>query len=478
MKYSNDLDFLFHPATIAISGVSEDIKKFNAGYKFMDALMKIGFKGKIYPMNPGGGEINGMKIYTSLKDIPDKVDYVISAIPARYTPQLVEDSIAKGVKAIHFFTSGFSEIENVEGKRLQSEIINKARDGGVRIIGPNCLGICCPSGGLSFSPDLSTINGNVGMISQSGGNAAHCVQEGIDRNVFFSKVVSMGNGADLNESDYLEYLIQDNETKIIVGYIEGVREGRRFFKALKVASSEKPTILFKVGTSESGARAAISHTTALAGSDQVWDGLFKQAGVIRAVSIEEIIDVTVALQRMKVPKGNRVIIAGIGGGASVILADEFSNVGLAVPMLSDSLRKRIIDLYPSEAGRIFKNPIDFNDFETSDSFIKTIKVLDEYEGADLLVLHFAFDHFGLISIKDKEAMISFYLQLIQQVKGEITKPLAIILHSYASDSTRKIAYNAMKELNQSGLAVYPSIRRGAVAISKFVRYHQQKKRPS
>ena len=473
MKTAEYLDFLFHPQTIAIAGVSEKVKQFNAGLKYLEGLIQFGFKGKVYPMNPTGGQINGMTIYKSVKDIPDKIDFIISAIPAPYTPQLVADAAQKGVKAIHFFTSGFSEIENAEGKRLQEDIMARAREGGIRVVGPNCLGLYCPSSGLSFNADFEKVSGPVAMISQSGGNAAHCVQEGNSRGVFFSKVISMGNGADLNESDFLEYLAHDEETKIITAYIEGVRQGPRFFKALKAATKTKPVIILKVGTSASGAEAAISHTTALAGSNQVWDGMLQQAGAIRAGSIEEMMDITLTFQHMQAPTGNKIVIIGIGGGASVLLADEFTQAGLVLPRLSDKLRQSLMELFSSEAGRIFKNPIDLNNFESPDVFFKTMKTLDQCEEADLLVIHVAFDHFGLISIKDKEFMIGVYLQLICQVKKEMNKPLAVILHSYSSPEMRKLAYDAAKDLSAAGIAVFPSIQRAALALSKFAGYHKK-----
>jgi acyl-CoA synthetase (NDP forming) len=282
----------------------------------------------------------------------------------------------------------------------------------------------------------------------------------------------MGNGADLNESDYLEYLAHDDETKIITAYIEGVREGPRFLRTLKSATKSKPVIILKVGTSESGAEAAVSHTAAMAGSNQVWEGALRQAGAIRAGSIEEMMDITIAFQHIPVPRGNKIVIAGIGGGASVILADEFTNAGLLLPRLSDKLRKSLIDLYSSEAGRIFKNPVDLNNFESAETFFKTLKALDQCEEADLLAIHVAFDHFGLISIKDKEFMIGVYLKLVGEIKREIKKPLAIILHSYASTQMRKLAYDAGKELTAAGFAVFPSIQRAATALAKFVRYHE------
>ena len=475
MKNSENLDFLFHPETIAIAGVSENANKFNFGLKFLEGLTQFGFKGKIYPMNPTGGQINGMTIYKSLKEIPDRVDYIISAIPAPYTPQLVDEAAEKGVRAIHFFTSGFSEIENDEGKRLQATIMAKARKGGIRVIGPNCLGLYCPSGGLTFNADFEKASGPVAMISQSGGNAAHCIQEGNSRGVCFSKVTSMGNGADLNESDFLEYLAQDEETKIITAYIEGVRQGPRFFKALKAAARTKPAIILKVGTSESGAEAAVSHTTAMAGSDQIWDGILKQAGAIRAGSIEEMMDIALAFQHIPTPAGNRMVMVGIGGGASVIMADEFSHAGLSLPRLNDDLRKSLIDIFPTEAGRIFKNPIDLNNFETPEKFFKTMKTLDQCEEADMLIIHVAFDHFGLISTKEKEFWVGAFLDLIVQAKKELVKPLAVILHSYSSAEMKSLALKAARDMSAAGIAVFPSIPRAATALSKFIRYHAKRK---
>ena len=300
-----DLEFLFHPQSIAIAGVKDVNIKFNPGLMFLEALIKFGYKGRLYPLNPGGGEVLGLKVYKNVQEIPDPVDYIISAIPAKNTPQLVADAAAKGVKAIHFFTSGFGEIENIEGEKLQAEILTLARRGGVRIIGPNCLGLYCPQSGLTFNPEVSQEIGSVGMISQSGGNASHAIAEGNTRGIHFSKVISMGNGADLNESDYLEYLTHDPETKIITAYLEGIKEGPRFLKALKAAAKIKPVIIFKVGNSESGAEAAASHTTALAGSSRVWEGLLRQAGAIQVHSIEEMIDVVRSLSKYAGSPGDK-----------------------------------------------------------------------------------------------------------------------------------------------------------------------------
>jgi acyl-CoA synthetase (NDP forming) len=468
-----ELDFLFHPRSIAIAGVKEVHIKFNTGLMFLEALTKMGYKGRLYPLNPRGGKVLELKVYKNVQEIPGTVDYIISAIPSRNTPQLVADAAAKGGKAIHFFTSGFGEIENKEGQKLQAEILAIARRGGIRIIGPNCLGLYCPASGLTFNPEVSKKSGQVGMISQSGGNASHAIAEGNSRGINFSKVISMGNGADLNESDFLDYLTEDPETKIITAYLEGIKEGPRFLKALKTAAKIKPVIIFKVGTSESGAEAAASHTTALAGSSLIWEGLLRQAGAIQVHSIEEMIDVSVAFQYMPVTKGINAVIVGIGGGASVIAADEFSRAGLVLPRFSNKTRQDLINLYSSEAGRIFKNPIDLNNFESPEAFSETIRKIEADPKVDLLILHVAFDHFGLISGDDKAMMTGLFQVLILDLIHKVKKPMAVILHSFVTDRAGKLAKEMHDSLTKAGFAVFPSIRRAAVALSKFVRYENR-----
>jgi len=468
-----DLDFLFHPESIAIAGVKDTDALFNAGLMYLKALVDFGYPGRIYPLNPSGGKVMGREIYKSLADIPGQVDYVISAVPSRNTPQLVADAVAKGVKAVHFFTSGFGEIENTEGKKLQEEILDIARQGGVRIIGPNCLGIYCPKGGLTFNPDVSKESGSVGMISQSGGNASHTLAEGNSRGIRFSKVISMGNGADLNESDYLEYLIHDPDTKIITAYIEGIKDGPRFLNAVKAAAKIKPLIILKVGGSEAGAEAAASHTTAMAGSTHVWTGLLRQVGAIQVHSIEEMIDMAVAFSCMRPPEGKNAVIAGVGGGASVILADEFSRAGLSLPKFSRQSRQKLISLYSSEAGRIFKNPVDMNNFESPETFAATIQAIEADDMVNFTVIHIAFDHFGLVSETDKASVMASYKSLILDLKNKNTKPAAVVLHSYASEKTRAMACEIRDSLAKSGFAVFLSIRSAAVALNKYVDHQQR-----
>jgi len=473
------LDYLFHPQSIAIAGVSSDPTKWNPGRGYMYALVGSGFRGKIYPVNPSGGEIDGTKMYASIKDIPDSVDYVISAIPAQYTPRLIADCAAKGVKAIHFFTSGFSEIEDEEGEHLESEILKVVRQSGIRVIGPNCMGLYCPRTGLSFALEFPRQSGfpkqsgPVGLFAQSGGNSIYCIREASARGVYFSKVVSYGNAVDLNECDFLEYLAGDSETEVIAAYIEGVRDGSRFARVLKEATKVKPVIIFKVGATETGTRAAASHTGAIAGASKVWESLLRQSGAIQVYSMEEMVDVSLAFLRVPRPEGRNTAVIGVGGGASVIAADECSNAGLTLPTLPVHLRRRLKDMYTTEAGRIFRNPVDMVPFTGPEILADSIRAIADCDQIDLLIMHVAFDMWALIDVNDVTAV---YVESILDLKGTIDKPVAVALHFCAADRAKELASQARARLCEAGFAVYPSMGRAASAVNKVIEYHEWRQR--
>ncbi len=466
------LDYLFHPRSIAIAGVSGDSTKFNGGLGYMQSLISMGFKGKIYPVNPNGGEVCGSKIYPSIKAIPGGVDYVISAIPARYTPELMAECAAKGVKAIQLFASGFSEMEGEEGKQLESEILRAARQSGIRVIGPNCLGLYCPRTGLSFALGFPTQSGSVAFFAQSGGLSTYCIKEGSRRGVYFSKATSYGNASDLNESDFLEYFADDPETKIIAAYIEGIRDGSRFITALKGAAKAKPVIVLKVGTTEGGRRAAASHTSAIAGSNRIWEGALKQAGAIEVHDIDELIDVVLLFLRFSPPKGRNTAIIGMGGGASVLGADDCSNAGLTLPMLPAQIRQKLKEIYTVEAGRFFANPVDINISVNSGAFPEAIRTIADCDQVDLLIVHAVFEA-ALVGSKN---LVEHYVECILNLKDVISKPLAVVLHLFATLEARQLASEAHVRLCEAGFPVYPSFRRAANAINEFIKYHERLQR--
>jgi len=264
---SESLEFLFHPRSVAFVGITTAHPE-HWTRTFLEGFLE--FEGAIYLVNPRGGEIKGLKVYPSLGDIPDTIDCVIGLVPARVVPGLVEECAGKGVRAVYFCTAGFSEIGEEEGTRLEAELAEVARRKRIRVLGPNCMGIYCPNSRMSYSPLFPKESGPVGFISQSGGNSIYLVRQAAARGVRFSKVISYGNACDLNESDFLEYLTTDADTKIIAVYIEGVKDGRRFRQALEKAAKEKVVVLLKGGITEGGARAVAGHTAALAGSEITW----------------------------------------------------------------------------------------------------------------------------------------------------------------------------------------------------------------
>jgi acyl-CoA synthetase (NDP forming) len=461
------LEYLFNPKSIAIAGVSDDLTKHSPGRSFLESLIDFGYQGKIYPVSPSGSEVMGLTIYPSVQHIPGRVDYVISAIPAPHTPQLVRDCAAKGVKAIQFFTAGFSEIENKAGGKLEAEILSLARENGMRIIGPNCMGIYCPGTGLTFAlhvneQGLPRQSGPLGFFSQSGGNSAYCIKEAAARGVYFSKVISYGNASDLNESDFLEYLTHDPETGIIAAYLEGVKDGPRFRKVLKAAAGQKPVVIYKAGNTESGTRATASHTSAMAGSDRIWEGFLRQAGAIQVYSIEELVDVVLLFSRDVSPKGCNAAVIGMGGGASVQAADDCSKAGLILPSLPSGIRRKLKDITQIEAGAIFSNPIDCWQYEKLPNILKTVAQLDEI---DLIIMHMPFDCWPLI---DNRIFIESYIDTIIHMKDIIPKPMVVILHSHSSQASIKIAAGVRVKLLEAGFPIFSSFSNAARAIHRML----------
>lgn len=468
---SQNLDYLFHPRSIAIAGVSSDASRPNVGRNYVEALLSFGYKGNIYPVGTGGGEAFGLKIYPGIDDVPGTIDYLISAVPAPHTFELITDCASKGTKAIQMFTAGFSEIEDEEGKRLQARLVATAKKAGIRIIGPNCFGIYYPKTGLTFPSaipeDGGKKSGSVSFISQSGGNSMLAVRGGAARGVYFGKIISYGNACDLNETDFLEYLARDPETKIIAAYIEGVKDGRRFMQALRQAVKVKPVIVYKGGTTEGGARAANSHTGSMAGTSIIWSSLLRQMGAMQVGSMEELLDMLLLFEHMAPPRGRNTAILGVGGGASVEAADACSAAGLAVPMLPAETRQRLKEIYTSEVGGSFRNPVDMY-WGRQDLFEEAIRIVANCKQIDLLIMHMGFI-FG--SAMEKE-QVKQCAKAITSLKEKITKPAAIVLQSIWVLKSKKDTMEIQRMLNEAGFPVYFSLSRAANAISKFIQYHE------
>jgi acyl-CoA synthetase (NDP forming) len=269
------------------------------------------------------------------------VDYVISCVPARLVLEILEQAVQKGAKTAHLFTARFSETGREEGIETERKILELSQKTGLRLIGPNCMGVYSPADRIAFHGDFPKECGTVGLVSQSGMLAREIVNNSPLRGVYFSKVFSYGNAIDLNENDFLDYLADDPETSVILCYIEGAKDGPRLFKTLKYAAALKPVVMLKGGRGEAGDRATASHTASLSGSFSTWDALISQTGAVTADSIEELIDLAVSFQFLPPVKGKRVGVAGGAGGSSVLAADACERAGLEVNPLSDEFRQEL-----------------------------------------------------------------------------------------------------------------------------------------
>ena len=383
-------DSIFYPKSHAVIGASADLSKF--GGRYLRVLLGFGYPGKVFPVNPKESEILELKAYPSVTDIPEEVDFATISVPAPAVPQVVEECLAKGVKAAQILTSGFGEM-SVEGERLERAISSTAARG-IRIVGPNCFGVYCPGGGVTILPggDLPKESGPVAFISQSGGYGIRVPRRAYGWGIRFSKVISYGNACDVNECDLLEYLGQDEETRIITAYLEGVKDGPRFVRLLKEVSKIKPVILFKGGLTQSGAIAVNSHTGSLGGQEEVWDAVFKQTNAIRANNLEELLDTMLAFMHLA-PKPERKICAMGGGGAiTVTAADICDRLGVSLPLFSKEMQKKLLPNIPA-VGASARNPVDMGSpgpppnmvravMETvlGDGVVNTI-IIDEIESA-------------------------------------------------------------------------------------------------
>lgn len=358
------LDFLFNPRSIAVIGASRDPKK--VGGAVLNNLIRFNYKGRLYPVNPSAQEIFGLRAYQKPSDIGDEIDLAVVAIPARFVPEALLDCAKAGTRSAVILSAGFKET-GIEGVKLEEEIKKIGRDKNIRILGPNCLGIINTANNMNATFAAGMLpQGRNAFFSQSGALGIAILDWAIGNKIGFSKFISLGNKTDLNEIDFIEYFIEDPDTNVIVGYIEDVVDGRRFLNIAKKATKIKPIILLKSGGTEAGARAASSHTGALAGSEAAFNAAFKQTGIIRAKSIQELFDTALAFSEGKLPAGDRLLIITNAGGPGIIAADTAEKLGLKLPQMSRDSIELIASLLPKNAS--LYNPVDIIGDATSERY--------------------------------------------------------------------------------------------------------------
>ena len=379
---------MFAPKTVAVLGASTT--SVTIANTFIRRMKDFGYSGDIYPIHPKADEVEGLPAYPTIADAPKPVDYAYIAIGADRIPDVLGAANGR-LKFAQVISSGFGEIE--DGRKLEAELVAKARQGGCRVIGPNCLGLYSPRGGVTFPVGAPKETGNVGVVLQSGGLGTDLIKRGQWRGLRFSGLVTAGNCADLGPTDFLEFYFDDPQTKVVGLYLEDVKDGRRFFELLRSATARKPVVVLRGGRSSQGRLAAASHTGALAGDARAWEALTRQTGTVMVSTIDEFIDALLAFQQLEIrprrPTQN-VVLFGNGGGTSVLATDFFASAGLDIlPLQNTALEKmQALGLPP---GTGVANPIDtpVRTLQEEDGRIanKILDIVYQHGAPDAVVMH-------------------------------------------------------------------------------------------
>ena len=468
------LERLFKPRTIAVVGISVKGKDPASGWaagggQYVQQYQRLGYEGKIFPIHPTADEpIMGLKPYKSLSEVPEPIDFCVIGVGPKNVPDVMEECAKVGVKFVHIFTAGFSESGEPEGIVLENRIKEIAKKGNIGIIGPNCMGLAyVPSAKLSIWPILPPKPGPVAYLSQSGVNCFQFITYGLGQGLLFSKVVSYGNAAVLDSTDYLDYLAQDPETKVICMYVEGIKDGPRFTKLVKEVNTKKPVIMWKSGVSAAGSRAAASHTGALTGSEQVWDAFFKQTGAVRVSSLEELTDVAMTFLYLKpAPKGKRIGVMLGGGGYSVQTADICSSEGLELPIFTKETQDKLKS-FITVVGAGFKNPLDSEPMaERAEAMSDAVLTLNNEPNIDVIAMS---TELGFLRGVEKINLLKDNLLKFAQEPNH--KPLAAIMDIAMGNKEMKEATDELRKvLPRAGIPLYRTMARLVRSVAKIAEY--------
>lgn len=450
------LEGMFNPDSIAVIGASRDVG--SVGHSILMNLKKT-YRGRIYPVNPKAETIEGLKCYKSVKEIPDKVDLAIIVVPNRIVPQVLEECGQKRVKYVIVISAGFRET-GTEGARLERECLGIVKEYGMRMLGPNCLGIIDTHTPMNatFAAGMAR-KGNIAFMSQSGALCTAILDWTLVENVGFSKFVSLGNKADLNETDFLEVFHRDDNTEVILAYLEGIKEGRRFIELAREVSKKKPIIVLKSGTSTAGLRAVSSHTGTLAGSEVAYQTAFKQYGILRARSVEEMFDWARAFSTQPRINGNRIAIVTNAGGPGILATDACEKEGLRLARFSDETVKRLREALPPAAN--FYNPVDVLGDARPDRYRKALEAVMEDEGVD-----------GVLCIVTPQAMTSSeeVAEVIVEISKKYRKP---ILCSFMGG---ELMEKGVRILRENGIPNYLDPERAAKTFKAMVTFEENRRK--
>jgi acetyl coenzyme A synthetase (ADP forming)-like protein len=469
------LEAFFNPSSIAVVGATKRINK--AGHvifkNFVENKRRGVFKGEIFPVNPSEDSILGVQCYRTVTDVPGKLDLVVIVVPAKIVPSIMKDAATKKVKTVVIISSGFGEIGNHE---LEDRVVVIAKKAGIRILGPNCLGVYDSRTGVDmlFLPEtkiLTTgdeviatprpIPGDIAIVTQSGAFGVAALDYLTGRQIGVSKFVSFGNKCDVTETEMLHYLLYDEETKVILLYVEDIKTGREFLQVAKKVTRKKPVVALKTGRTEAGARAAASHTGAIAGSDRIYDAVFAQTGVFRAKDMEEFFDAGKALAMQPPANGINVGLITDAGGPGIMAVDECELKGLIVKRFSEKTVLKFEKL--KEEGKLPKfatnlNPVDITGSATSEMFECATEILfqdHEINGIVMLGLHHT------------PALQEDYIDRVARVASKHNKPIV------ACDiGETEMALHTRSRFDKLDIPAYGSPEDAARAMNALMRYGQ------
>lgn len=454
-----ELHSMFNPTAVAVVGASEGTEKI--GGKVLSTLMNHGFKGRIYPINPSKPQIAGLQAYPNVRAMPDGVDLALIAIPAPMVPDCVQDCADRGVRAVVIFSSGFRDAGEA-GELLESQLKAIQKKTGIRISGPNAEGFfnIKASVAATFSPAINIDKGQpdstdkIDIISQSGGLGFAFFNKGRRSDLNFGHIVSVGNQVDLEISEYLEYMIEQPATRVLMMYVESLKNPQRFLKAAeRAADLGKPIVIVKVGRSKAGQRAAQSHTGAIAGSAEVADAVFSHHGIVMADDQDRLLDTAAGFARHPLPQGNRVAIVSASGGTAVWLADACEAAGLELPQIDAERQARITEFIPAYGSA--DNPVDIT-AQGVDGYAKSLAILADAPYVDAIILAATFAHERRLVNEGKA---------IAEIARRINKP--VFLYSYTLPSEKSLAM--MRDL---GLHCYTSLQGCVQALSHMWQYQR------
>ncbi|MEM3522850.1 MAG: CoA-binding protein [Candidatus Bathyarchaeia archaeon] len=467
------IKIFFEPKSIAVVGASRKVMK--AGHIIFKNLVenkKRGlFKGELYPINPNEDYILGYKCYKSILEVPGELESIIIAVPAKIVPSIMEEAVKKRVKVATIISAGFSEVGN---KELEDEVKKIAEKAGIRVLGPNCLGVYDSYSGVDmlFLPETKVLSsgeevvatprplpGSISIVSQSGAFGIAALDYLTGKQLGVSKFVSFGNKMDVDESEMLLYLLNDEKTKIILLYVESIEDGRKFMKVAESVTKGKPIVALKSGRTKAGARAAASHTAALSGVDEVYEAVFKQVGILRAQNMEEFFDIGKALMFQPPANGNNVGIITDAGGPGILAVDECELNGVNVKKFSEKTYKKLNSL--KEKGIIpefasLENPIDLTGIATSEMFEEVTKILFEADEINGIIL---------ISLHHVPALQEDFIDKICKISKNYLKPIV------ACDiGETEMALYIRTRFEKEGIPAYSSPEDAAKAMIALIKY--------